>query len=219
MQLLSPFVAAAQAPCTSDSDCADYEVCSTQPRSDCPDGSVPSCAEGQSDSDCAAAAEAWKADHCVETDADICLSRWLFPCNSADDCGPGFQCTAAHNCQEMEQICTIDSDCPPHWTCPSDGGAMRCIPPQVTATGGSLQSAQQDTESGGNESSAAATASTSKGGGCTVVGAPVQRNPMLLILSFIMGCALMISRRWRKNNSRNRNPGRLMRKFVCVRGW
>lgn len=70
-------------PCTSDADCAADMVCYTEKRTEC--ASVPPCAKG---AECAPAAE----DDCTTVTQSACVPRYVPPCDTADDCGPGFTC-------------------------------------------------------------------------------------------------------------------------------
>jgi hypothetical protein len=73
------------APCSSDSDCAAGMVCYTRTETDCP---PIACAPGES----------CPAPRCEPTTESACVPRYLLPCTTASECGPGFSCEAVEEC-------------------------------------------------------------------------------------------------------------------------
>lgn len=149
----------AQATCTADTDCRPYETCMPGGTLDCPADGTPSCMPGESDEDCVARRNAWKAENCTETEGAHCKLHWLEPCDDAADCGEGFACDA-EQCTAIETACTGDPDCPQYWVCISaasgssdmDGGGgapvdmvQVCIPPE-TGTGSTTNQAGSPTK-------------------------------------------------------------------------
>lgn len=132
--------------CESDADCADGRVCETVTVEECPPDLDTSCDEGQSDADCAAAAQALRDSECTVSDQDLCLGNWEIVCATDERCGEGFRCAASGNCEPLEPGCSGDADCAGGWSCASvnvgscttdtDGPCgeqeLRCVPPVST---------------------------------------------------------------------------------------
>jgi hypothetical protein len=109
------FSACIPGPCTSDDDCSEgmrclelefVEGCAAEPMPDCPppgEGECPDYDPMPSDEDCGE----------VITES-FCLPEWIGPCDTAADCGDGFECVP-------DEMCTCsggtDSDFAP---CPDD---------------------------------------------------------------------------------------------------
>jgi hypothetical protein len=194
----------AQATCTTDTDCRLYETCMPGGTLDCPADGAPSCMAGESDEDCVARRNAWKAENCTETEGAHCKLRWLEPCEDAADCGEGFACDAGQ-CTAIETACTGDPDCPQYWMCISaasgssdmDGGGgapvdmvQLCIPPGSTGTGGTTNQAGSPTD-GSPESTRG---SENSSDGCTVTASSRGAEMPLVFsaLTLVMGLV-----RWR----------------------
>lgn len=130
-------------PCRADSDCASGMVCYTHTDTDC----APSaCAAGQ---ECPPPA-------CEPKTESACVPRYVLPCSTATDCGPGFQCASSGEqcacsgsapqpeptpeepscicepshemrCQAATVNCSADSDCTPGWTCAVISSTSDCV--------------------------------------------------------------------------------------------
>jgi MYXO-CTERM domain-containing protein len=78
------------AACQADSDCAEGMVCYTHTESNC---APTACAAGQ---EC-------PVPVCEARTVSACVPRYVLPCTTASDCGPGFQCELG------EEQCTCSS--------------------------------------------------------------------------------------------------------------
>jgi MYXO-CTERM domain-containing protein len=72
-------------PCEADADCADGMVCHKETVEQC---SISSCAG----TDCMEMRE------CTKEEIAQCVPKWALPCESAMDCGEGFECVAQEAC-------------------------------------------------------------------------------------------------------------------------
>jgi len=101
-------------PCRADSDCADGMVCYTHTETDC----APSaCAAGQ---ECPQPA-------CEPKTESACVPRYVLPCATASDCGPGFQCASSGEQCACSGSAGGGSDA-------SDGGTPVPLPPETSCT-------------------------------------------------------------------------------------
>jgi MYXO-CTERM domain-containing protein len=203
--------------CASDTDCLQYERCALRDDVECPDGSTLACLDGESDDECVSRVEAWQSDNCAQTQDTLCTVRWLLPCETSEDCGAGFTCTAAdRQCQALDDsmACVSDSDCPDFWMCVifgtgesdvdtgvagrsgGDESMGRCVPPGSLGAGGSLTAAEA------NDAPDKSTASPdgAEGGGCTVAAATPGRPATVLLLG-LLGAAIAAARRSRRSRS------------------
>lgn len=83
--------------CTSDADCATDMSCVTEERTRCDGDAADDCGdarEGEEAPDCKPA----PATNCTTERVMQCVPRWQLPCNSATDCGAGFECKERETC-------------------------------------------------------------------------------------------------------------------------
>ncbi len=81
----------APAPCSADADCGVGMVCFSSTREECSGGTTaPACAANALD--CTATAPDVTTESCTTTNLQQCIPRYLLPCTTATDCGPGFIC-------------------------------------------------------------------------------------------------------------------------------
>jgi MYXO-CTERM domain-containing protein len=73
--------------CEADSDCATGWKCATEQYSDCADAGF-TCAEGE---ECVKP-DLPPASDCETREISFCAPPWTLPCESATDCGAGFEC-------------------------------------------------------------------------------------------------------------------------------
>lgn len=78
------------APCSSDADCGDGMLCYSATSTECSGGASPACDPAASD--CATTKVAATPSTCTTTTTQQCTPRYLLPCKTAGDCGPGFNC-------------------------------------------------------------------------------------------------------------------------------
>jgi hypothetical protein len=81
-------------PCNVDLDCADGMLCHESSTTRCTATTRPSC--DPSALDCMTGEDV--PESCTTTTGKQCVARYNLPCNSANDCGPGFACEEAQSC-------------------------------------------------------------------------------------------------------------------------
>jgi MYXO-CTERM domain-containing protein len=76
-------------PCTSNADCATDMVCHTETHQECED--VAPCASDDG-SEKVPECERQEPTNCTTVSTSACVPRWYLPCQTAADCGAGFEC-------------------------------------------------------------------------------------------------------------------------------
>jgi MYXO-CTERM domain-containing protein len=79
------------APCTSDADCGDGLVCVTYDTTACPPLAQPDCPPN---TDCPPP----EPVDCQSATQSYCVPAYFAPCQTSDDCGPGFDCVEGDIC-------------------------------------------------------------------------------------------------------------------------
>lgn len=95
----SSFQMCTPASCETEADCAEYMECYAYERLECPERVELACLDGETDEECGLRAEVWEAEECVSTEIKECTPRWYNACETASDCGDGFDCVAHEICE------------------------------------------------------------------------------------------------------------------------
>jgi hypothetical protein len=81
----------APAPCSVDADCGVGMACFSSTHRECSGGTtVPTCAHNAPD--CTTTAPDVMPESCTTIEVQQCVPRYLLPCTTPSDCGPGFTC-------------------------------------------------------------------------------------------------------------------------------